>query len=156
MFAAPASRTLRVAGTHDITAATPFADDLDQASRGGVDPMTLDLTNVDILASAGVRLLFRLRDQYATHGHDLLIHTTPSSVASDVLDLVGLPHQLAPESSGNPESLTDRARRSGASPSSPSAHAHALWWRPISTGRERRRTRYISDRQDGRGATEGA
>lgn len=53
--------------------------------------MTVDLTDVDILASAGVRVLFQFRDQLATHGHRLDITAADDTLAQQVLDLVGLP-----------------------------------------------------------------
>ena len=83
-------RTLRVAGPVDITTVAEFADRIGTASRGGVHPVVVDLTDVDVLASAGVSALFQARSQHATHGHPLIILAEAGSVPADVLDLVGL------------------------------------------------------------------
>ena len=86
-------RVLRVAGPVDIVTADTFAEKLDVASRGGLHPIVIDLSQVDILASAGVRVLFRARDDHAAHGHGLDLVITPGSPAQQVLDLVGLAYR---------------------------------------------------------------
>ena len=85
-------RVLRVAGPLDIVTAATFADRLDIASRGGLHPVVIDLTHVDVLASAGVRVLFGARDEHAVHGHALNIDVTAGSSAQQILELVGLDH----------------------------------------------------------------
>ncbi|GAB2592314.1 hypothetical protein Aab01nite_37780 [Paractinoplanes abujensis] len=83
-------RTLRVTGPLDITTVTVFADRLSTAGRGGVHPVVVDLTEVDVLASAGVSALFDARGRYTTHGHPLTIVAAAGGVPAAVLDLVGL------------------------------------------------------------------
>lgn len=81
---------LHVQGAIDISTASELADRLGIASRGGVHPVTVDLNDVDILASAGVRVLFQMRDQLATHGHELILIAADHTPAQQILDLVGL------------------------------------------------------------------
>ncbi|MBL7258716.1 SpoIIE family protein phosphatase [Paractinoplanes lichenicola] len=88
-------RVLRVSGPLDIATADEFADQLDVAGRGGVFPLEVDLSEVELLASAAVRVLFQARDRNAAHGHPLTLRAVPGSNAADVLDLVGLPWQPA-------------------------------------------------------------
>jgi anti-sigma regulatory factor (Ser/Thr protein kinase)/anti-anti-sigma regulatory factor len=89
------SRVLRVSGPVDITTADRFTESFDNASRGGVHPLDVDLTDVEILASAGVRAVFAARDQLAVHDHRLTIIAAAGSPADQVLALVGLDHRRA-------------------------------------------------------------
>lgn len=89
-------RTLYVAGPVDISTAAAFADRLDTAGRGGLHALVVDLTAVDALSSAGVRVLFSARDRHGVHGTALTLVTTRSSVPAHVLDLVGLRHVSHP------------------------------------------------------------
>ncbi len=81
---------LRVAGPVDVTTAEAFSRQLSAASRGGVLPVTVDLTAVSLLASAGVQVLHRIADQLAGHGSRLTLLAPPRSAARAVLDLVHL------------------------------------------------------------------
>ncbi|MGY1827579.1 hypothetical protein [Blastococcus sp. SYSU DS0541] len=55
--------------------------------------LTVDLTEVTHLASAGVQVLHRMRDQLAAQQQQLLrLEASPGSPAHAVLDLVRLPH----------------------------------------------------------------
>ncbi|MGY1620893.1 SpoIIE family protein phosphatase [Geodermatophilus sp. SYSU D00965] len=83
---------LRVRGPVDVVTAEEFARALSGASRGGVLPLTVDLTGVTHLASAGVQVLHRLRDQLAAQQQPLQLVAPPGSPAQAVLDLVRLPH----------------------------------------------------------------
>jgi serine phosphatase RsbU (regulator of sigma subunit)/anti-sigma regulatory factor (Ser/Thr protein kinase)/ABC-type transporter Mla MlaB component len=82
-----------VCGPVDITTAGRLARQLLSASRGGTLPLTIDLTAVTHLASAGVRALFEVREQLASHQQSFTLVTSPGSSASIVLDLVCLPHR---------------------------------------------------------------
>lgn len=88
----PEGRTVRVSGALDITTAEQFARDLSAASRGGVLPLTVDLSAVTHLASAGVRVLYETTEQLAAHRHRPKFVTSPGSPAAMVLDLVHLPY----------------------------------------------------------------
>lgn len=83
---------VRVAGPVDITTADQLVRQLLTASPGGTLPLTVDLTNVTHLASAGIRALYQVKEQLTAHRQDLtLLAVTGSSVAL-VLELVHLPH----------------------------------------------------------------
>jgi serine phosphatase RsbU (regulator of sigma subunit)/anti-sigma regulatory factor (Ser/Thr protein kinase)/ABC-type transporter Mla MlaB component len=81
-----------VCGPVDITCADRLARQLLSASRGGTLPLTVDLTGVTHLASAGVRALYQVREQLAAHQQDLTLVAAPGSSAGIVLELVRLPH----------------------------------------------------------------
>jgi serine phosphatase RsbU (regulator of sigma subunit)/anti-sigma regulatory factor (Ser/Thr protein kinase)/anti-anti-sigma regulatory factor len=86
-------RRVGVAGPIDITTVGQLSDALRTASRGGLHPVTVTLSDVTLLASAGVRSLHELRDQLAAHGHELVLVAPSGSPAAAVLDLVGLPRE---------------------------------------------------------------
>jgi anti-anti-sigma regulatory factor len=54
-------------------------------------PLTVDLSDVTILASAGVRTLYRVAAQLAVHGRQLTLISEHGTPAAAVLDLTGLP-----------------------------------------------------------------
>lgn len=81
-----------VCGPVDITCADRLARQLLSASRGGTLPLTVDLTGVTHLASAGVRALYQVRERLAAHQQDLTLIAAPGSSAGIVLELVRLPH----------------------------------------------------------------
>jgi serine phosphatase RsbU (regulator of sigma subunit)/anti-sigma regulatory factor (Ser/Thr protein kinase)/anti-anti-sigma regulatory factor len=80
-----------VRGPVDISTADEFLRKLLAACRGGTLPLTVDLTAVTQLASAGVSALYQLTAQLAAHGHRLTLLTGAGSPARAVLDLVRLP-----------------------------------------------------------------
>jgi anti-anti-sigma factor len=81
-----------VCGPVDITSADRLERQLLSASRGGTLPLTVDLTGVTHLASAGVRALYQVQEQLAAHQQDLTLVAAPGSSAGIVLELVRLPH----------------------------------------------------------------
>jgi len=90
--AAGATARALIGGTVDITTADLLARRLLSVSRGGTVPLVADLTGVTQLASAGVRALYQVSEQLATHGHALTLVTAAGSAAHLVLDLVRLDH----------------------------------------------------------------
>ncbi|XGX77323.1 hypothetical protein LQK93_00092 [Terrabacter sp. BE26] len=84
--------SLRVSGSLSFATASEFAEILGESSRGGVHPLVLDLTRVDVLASAGVNAIFSALSEHATHRHQLHIVAAAGTVPAQVLDLVGLPY----------------------------------------------------------------
>lgn len=88
-----AHRFVRVTGSIDVSTAGRLADRIDVATRGGLHPVAIDLTDVDVLASAGVRVLFGARDRLAANGHQLDLVAGDGCAARTVLDLVGLPYR---------------------------------------------------------------
>jgi len=85
----PAPR-VRVSGPVDFSTADRFAAWLLAACRAGVLPLTVDLSAVTILASAGVRVLYQVTAQLAGHGQHLTLISPPGSPAASVLDLARL------------------------------------------------------------------
>jgi serine phosphatase RsbU (regulator of sigma subunit)/anti-sigma regulatory factor (Ser/Thr protein kinase)/ABC-type transporter Mla MlaB component len=95
------ARHAGVCGPVDITTADRLARQLLSASRGGTLPLTVDLSSVTHLASAGVRALYQVREQFAVHCQGLTLIAAPGSPASIVLDLARLPHITAITGQGN-------------------------------------------------------
>ncbi|MGY1713785.1 SpoIIE family protein phosphatase [Geodermatophilus sp. SYSU D01106] len=87
----PGAVRLRVSGPVDVTSVDELDRTVAAATRGGVLSLTLDLSAVTLLASAGVQVLHRVRDQLAGHGRELVLLAPPGSAARAVLDLVRLP-----------------------------------------------------------------
>jgi anti-sigma regulatory factor (Ser/Thr protein kinase)/anti-anti-sigma regulatory factor len=86
---------VRVSGPVDHATADRLAGSLLSACRAGVLPLTVDLSAVTILASAGVLTLYRVAAQLAAHGRELTLISGPGSPAAAVLDLAGLPRTSA-------------------------------------------------------------
>lgn len=80
-----ARATVRVEGSVDIATVQELRTQILNAGRGGTVPVTVDLDGVDQLASAGVALLFDLRERLS-----LNLHARPGSPAARVLALTGL------------------------------------------------------------------
>ena len=80
-----------VRGAVDITTADQLLRRLLAACRGGTLPLTVDLTGVTQLASAGVSALYQLSRQLKLHQHSLSLIVTPGSAVDAVLELVRLP-----------------------------------------------------------------
>jgi anti-sigma regulatory factor (Ser/Thr protein kinase)/anti-anti-sigma regulatory factor len=83
---------VRITGPVDITTTGQLTRALLAACRGGVLPLIVDLDEVTLLASAGVRALFEVTSQLAAHQQDLTLIAGPASAAQAVLDLVSLPY----------------------------------------------------------------
>jgi serine phosphatase RsbU (regulator of sigma subunit)/anti-sigma regulatory factor (Ser/Thr protein kinase)/anti-anti-sigma regulatory factor len=83
---------VRVRGPVEITTAEKFTTRLLSAARGGVLPLTVDLSEVTHLASAGVQALHEIQAQLAAHRQALHLVAPGGSPAHLVLDLVRLPH----------------------------------------------------------------
>ncbi|MFB7244141.1 SpoIIE family protein phosphatase [Streptomyces populi] len=87
---------LTVTGRLDAVSAERFTGDLTTHTRGGTRPLTVDLSGVTHLASAGVRVLHRTHDLLVRNDRTLTLYAPPGSVADNVLDLAGLPHTTRP------------------------------------------------------------
>ncbi|AEV83966.1 hypothetical protein ACWT_2475 [Actinoplanes sp. SE50] len=82
---------VRVDGPVDSTSAVALRQELLRRSRGGNVPMTVDLTGVDHLASAGVSALYLIAEQHHDRKAPLTLIAAPDSPSRHILDLVGLP-----------------------------------------------------------------
>lgn len=87
-------RSVVVTGPVDSGSAAVFRARIAEAGRGGLYPLTVDLSAVELLGSAGVRVLFEMRDAFAAHGTRLSLLASPGP-ARDVLELVGLDGLIA-------------------------------------------------------------
>jgi anti-sigma regulatory factor (Ser/Thr protein kinase)/anti-anti-sigma regulatory factor len=88
----PAIGHVVLSGQADSSAAERLAGRLLSACRGGVLPLTVDLTGVTRLDSAAVQILFQVRDRLAAHRQDLSLVAEPGSPAGAALDLACLPY----------------------------------------------------------------
>ncbi len=82
---------LIVRGDVDSLSAGTLADRLAVESRGGTAPVTIDLSAVTYLGSAGVSALADAHDQARRNGTDCALIAPPGSPAHHVLSLVALP-----------------------------------------------------------------
>jgi anti-anti-sigma factor len=86
----------RVRGPVDITTADEFLRRLLAVCRGGTLPLTVDLSGVTQLASAGVSALYHLARQLADHDNHLELVAKAGGAVQSVLELVGLGHLAVP------------------------------------------------------------
>ena len=91
-----------VRGPVDVFTAEQLTRELLAVSCGGTLPLTVDLTGVSQLASAGVSALFEVREQLTAQLQDLTLIAEPGSDVATVLELVCLPYRApaAPEPPG--------------------------------------------------------
>jgi anti-anti-sigma factor len=83
-----------VHGPIDLSTAPELGRRLQEASRGGTVPLTVDLTGVSHLASAGVQLIYRIAEQMAADGRRLQLVAPAGTAPYQVLELTDL-HELA-------------------------------------------------------------
>ena len=79
-----------VRGPVDITTADRLARRLLTACRGGTLPLTVDLSQVNFLASAGVHALYQVSAQLTAHQQALTFRASADSGVQAVLQLTGL------------------------------------------------------------------
>jgi anti-anti-sigma factor len=80
-----------VRGPVDSSTAGRLAGQLLAASRGGTLPLTVDLSAVTQLASAGVRALYQVKEQLNDYHQELTLVAAKGSLADAALGLAGLP-----------------------------------------------------------------
>jgi len=80
-----------VQGRVDTSTADRLAGQLLAASRGGTLPLTVDLSAVTQLTSAGVRALYEVKQQLNDYHQELTLVAAPGSLADGALGLAGLP-----------------------------------------------------------------
>lgn len=88
------ARLITVSGPVDLNSAPSLRQEVLRAGRGGELPVTIDLTGVTHLSSAGVQMLHALSaagQPGALRIRPVLV-AAPTSPAAFVLDLAGLPH----------------------------------------------------------------
>ncbi|NEA22793.1 SpoIIE family protein phosphatase [Actinomadura bangladeshensis] len=88
----PGAPRIRVDGPVDSATAGQLREELQLRTRGGTRPLTVDLTGVTHLASAGVAVLHEAGTRTAAPGRPLLLYAPPGTPAQHVLSTVALPH----------------------------------------------------------------
>jgi len=86
-----------VRGPVDVFTAEQFIRELLAVSGGGTLSLTVDLTGVSQLASAGVSALFQVAEQLKVQLQDLTLIAEPGSDVAMVLDLVHLKYRAPTE-----------------------------------------------------------
>ncbi|MET7403903.1 ATP-binding protein, partial [Dactylosporangium sp. NPDC005572] len=84
--------SVTVSGPVDAATAARMQHELLYRSRGGTLDLTVDLSAVTHLASAGVAALHTIADRHRAQGSELVLLAPPGSPARHVLTLVALPH----------------------------------------------------------------
>jgi anti-anti-sigma factor len=84
------TRHVTVRGPVDLSTAADVHQRLQEAGRGGAVPLTVDLTGVSHLASAGVQLLYQLAEQAVADGQQLRLIAPRGGAAHQVLALTAL------------------------------------------------------------------
>jgi anti-anti-sigma factor len=82
---------LVVTGDVDNATAPTLGAQIARKSRSGTYPLTVDLSSVTHLGSAGLRVLAEALERGSRHGTELALVAPPGSPAHHVLMLVGLP-----------------------------------------------------------------
>jgi anti-anti-sigma factor len=97
-----------VSGDIDSNTAPSLDRQIAVESRSGIAPLTIDLSAVTYLGSAGVSALAAARDRACTQGGDCVLVAPPGSPAHHVLSLVQLPFitgEATSEASGEAEAI---------------------------------------------------
>ncbi len=80
----------RLTGEIDLSNAEAIGDAIVLEVPNRAAALVLDLSDVDYIDSAGIRLVFQLRTKLRARGQDLLLVVAPSSAAGDALRLAGV------------------------------------------------------------------
>lgn len=91
---------IRVDGPIDALTAPQLRTELRHATQGGTRPLTVDLTGVNLLASAGVSALHEAIARNDRQGEHLLLYAPTGSPAHHVLNLVNFPHTTTDPAAG--------------------------------------------------------
>jgi serine phosphatase RsbU (regulator of sigma subunit)/anti-sigma regulatory factor (Ser/Thr protein kinase) len=81
---------VRLEGPLDLSTASLAEHELLRRGRGGTAGLTVDLSAVTVLSSAGVSMLHRLAEQHAEQKMPLTVDAAPGTPAAIVLSLVAL------------------------------------------------------------------
>lgn len=95
--------TVALTGRLDAVTAIQFDKDIAK-SLDGVKNLTIDLANLDYIASAGLRILLKLQKRMNTQG-DMQIKNVKREVR-EVLDMTGFSRLLSMEESPAPKKLS--------------------------------------------------
>ena len=84
----------RMTGEVDLSNARGMEDAIIVATPNHATTVVVDLSRLDYLDSAGIQLLYRLREQLQTRGQDLRLVLPADSPAAEALKLAGVIDQL--------------------------------------------------------------
>jgi anti-sigma B factor antagonist len=84
----------RLTGEVDLSNARGIEDAIAVATPNHLTSVVVDLSSLEYLDSAGIQLLYRLREQLQARGQDLRLVLPAGSPASDALRLAGVIDQL--------------------------------------------------------------
>jgi anti-anti-sigma factor len=94
----------RVTGEVDLSNATQLCDAIGEATPNTAFGVVLDLGGVDYLDSAGIHLIYRLRENLRARGQKLMLAIPAASAVQDSLRLAGVT-QLLPIASSVDDAL---------------------------------------------------
>lgn len=100
---------IRVLGDIDATTAATLQQDLLRRGRGGNLTLTVDLSGVTRLTTAGAAALHRVAEHHARQGVPLDLHTTAGTPAHHALIIAGLPHRVTAAATPRPTPARDGA-----------------------------------------------
>ena len=84
-----------VTGEVDLSNATQLCDAVGEATPNTALGVILDLGGVDYLDSAGIHLIYRLRENLRARGQLLMLAIPPASPVQDSLRLAGVTQHLS-------------------------------------------------------------
>ncbi|WP_433290600.1 SpoIIE family protein phosphatase [Actinoplanes sp. CA-030573] len=82
---------VRIEGPVDASTAAVARQELLRRGRGGTVALTVDLSAVTHLSSAGVSALHQVAERHASPSAPLSLHASPGTPAREILELVALP-----------------------------------------------------------------
>jgi anti-sigma B factor antagonist len=91
----------RVTGEVDLSNATHICDAIGEATPNTALGVVLDLGAVDYLDSAGIHLIYRLRENLRARGQQLMLAIAAESPVQDSLRLAGVTQNLPIASSAD-------------------------------------------------------
>jgi anti-sigma B factor antagonist len=80
----------RLQGELDLSNASEVGEALAEGTANDLLALILDLSSLDYIDSAGIQLIYRLRESLRIRGQGLRIVIAPSSMAHDALRLAGV------------------------------------------------------------------
>lgn len=83
-----------VTGEVDLSNARPICDAVGEATPNTAVGVVLDLSHVDYLDSAGIHLIYRLRENLRARGQKLMLAIPADSPVQDSLRLAGVTQHL--------------------------------------------------------------
>ena len=80
----------RLSGELDLSNSRSMEAAIAAATPNQAETMVLDVSALEYIDSAGIRLIYQLRERLAVRGQDLRLVIPPQSAAADALRLAGV------------------------------------------------------------------